>query len=113
MTQKINILSVLFILLSSNICFSQISYGPVAGMNISTILHDGIEDFEDISHKIGFHAGIGVDISVSELFKISSGIIYTKKGSRGQIFYYGSNDMKKINYNLNYIPIKFLTQHFV
>lgn len=59
-------------------------FGVRAGMNISN--NDGnIGDYDDFNSRIGFNFGINVDIPVSNVFYLQTGLFVTQKGAEEEI----------------------------
>ncbi len=60
-----------------------VTFGLRAGLNISTI---GGEDTSDTKTKFGFRSGVSADFNIVRSFSINSGLFFTQKGCKGDIW---------------------------
>lgn len=84
----------------------KITYGPRAGLNISTMSFDtpGGYDFgENKTSKIGFNVGVAVDFNLNRSFSINSGLFYTTKGVKFEVK--DIDDKYTETYNAGYLQL--------
>lgn len=62
----------------SSLTFAQ-QFGAKAGMNVSTISDEG---FDDTKSKVGYYAGVFMNVPVSESFSIQPEVLYNNLGSK-------------------------------
>jgi hypothetical protein len=81
--------------LSISLAASALSFGPIAGVNLSNVTGDG-----DSSNamKVGFHFGGIVELSITDNFIIAPGVIYSVKGTQDK-------DVSDNKLNLSYLEI--------
>lgn len=104
---KIKILSlfIIAILLTTsldNTAFAQARAGVKAGLNVSNLY---IDDLDDENARYGFNVGLFGQVLASETFAIQPELLYSTKGSKA--FYEGIVD-QSVKYNLNYLDLPVL-----
>ena len=83
---------------------AQVSFGPVAGLNLSNAtvkpfnpLNPSSNDKISTKVKIGFHAGLMADFMLTDHFSLNPAVIYTTKGY--------SEANSDTNFTMNYIEL--------
>ncbi|MFR9164957.1 MAG: porin family protein [Dysgonomonas sp.] len=76
-----------------------LSLSVKGGVNFSA-LNNGFTKKMDTELKTGFHAGLGVDISIPMLFDIQTGLNFTTKGTK-----FKNSDDLKVNASYLEIPV--------
>ncbi|MCU0376946.1 MAG: PorT family protein [Bacteroidales bacterium] len=84
MKRLLTILMGCFFLFLASTMQAQIKFGPVAGVNFSTMTFKSTdsEDHYDPQMLVGFHIGGMAEFSVSENFVIQPAILFSGKGSK-------------------------------
>ncbi|BAP31576.1 uncharacterized protein CHSO_2539 [Chryseobacterium sp. StRB126] len=102
---------------------SPITFGVKAGLNASTISRSDDRYYESGDHndedklKVGFQAGVFVNIPVAEKFSIQPELLFSQLGSKVEetYSYYSSNYGFKSNFeykaNLNYLTLPVMVQY--
>jgi len=112
--RKITILSVSIVvtLLATsleNTVFGQARAGIKAGLNVSNLY---IDDLDDENARYGFNIGLFGQVLASETFAIQPELLYSTKGSKAfykgsKAFYEGIVD-QTVKYNINYLDLPVL-----
>lgn len=85
----------------SSLTFAQ-QFGAKAGMNVSTISDEG---FDDTKSKVGYYAGVFMNVPVSESFSIQPEVLYNNLGSKVSGTTYSST------LNLDYVAVPVMFQY--
>lgn len=95
---------------ASSLTFAQ-QFGVKGGMNVSSINNDG--DLSDNSSKIGFNAGVFVNIPVAANFSIQPEVIYNDLGSKTEnsITVLNNTFTNSAALNLGYISVPVMVQY--
>lgn len=96
-----------FFLLLVSTMQAQIKFGPVAGVNFSTMTFKSTDsdDHYDPIMLVGFHIGGMAEFSVSENFVIQPAILFSGKGSKYEIDYGEGTYEVAINPGFIEVPI--------
>ncbi len=89
--------------------FSQVSAGPKAGLNFSSVI-GGSRD-EDNSFKLGFYCGFFMNLSINDKLSIQPEVLYSTRGFKYQRTI-GNNDTS-LSHNLSYIDFPFLGSYLI
>lgn len=89
----------------SSFAFSQ-QFGAKGGMNVSSISDDG---YNDTKAKVGYYAGVFVNIPASASFSIQPEVIFNNLGSEVKGTALGNSYSQKLN--LNYITVPVMVQY--
>ena len=87
----------------SSISFAQ-QFGAKAGMNVSTISDDG---YDDTKSKVGYYAGVFLNMPVSESISIQPEVLYNNLGSETKGTVLGNAYSQKLNLNYISVPVMF------
>lgn len=87
----------------STMSFAQ-QFGAKAGMNVSSISNDG---FDDTKSKVGYYAGITMNVPVSESFSIQPEVLYNNLGAETKGTLLGNTYSRKLNLNYIAVPVMF------
>ena len=77
----------------SSVSFAQ-QFGAKAGMNVSTISDDG---YDDTKSKVGYYAGVFLNMPVSESISIQPEVLYNNLGSETKGTVLGNAYSQKLN----------------
>ena len=78
-----------------NTSFAQIKIGLTAGLNISnSIFNQMNSSTESNNYKAGFQAGVVADFGISNQFSITPELLFSQRGSKGNISYLTLNYMQ-------------------
>lgn len=93
-----------------------ISFGPKAGINVSSLRGEESYDFES---KVGWHLGAFVHFPISEWFAVQGEVFYSRQGAKQEItvvnFDNNANLQEEkvmLNVKLDYINIPVLTKFY-
>lgn len=87
----------------SSLTFAQ-QFGAKAGMNVSTISDEG---FDDTKSKVGYYAGVFMNVPVSESFSIQPEVLYNNLGSKVTV----SGTTYSSTLNLDYVAVPVMFQY--
>lgn len=87
----------------SSVSFAQ-QFGAKAGMNVSSISNDG---FDDTKSKVGYYAGVFVNMPVSETFSIQPEVLYNNLGSKVSTTVLGTTYSSTLNLDYIAVPVMF------
>ena len=87
----------------SSVSFAQ-QFGAKAGMNVSTISDDG---YDDTKSKVGYYAGVFLNMPVSESISIQPEVLYNNLGSETKGTVLGNAYSQKLNLNYISVPVMF------
>lgn len=87
----------------SSVTFAQ-QFGAKAGMNVSTISDEG---FDDTKSKVGYYAGVFMNVPVSESFSIQPEVLYNNLGSKVTV----SGTTYSSTLNLDYVAVPVMFQY--
>lgn len=87
----------------SSVSFAQ-QFGAKAGMNISSISDEG---FDDSKSKVGYYAGVFVNMPVSETFSIQPEVLYNNLGSKVSSTVLGTTYSSTLNLDYIAVPVMF------
>lgn len=87
----------------SAMSFAQ-KFGAKAGMNLSTISDDG---YDDTKSKVGYYAGVFINMPISETFSIQPEVLYNNLGSETKGSVIGNAYSQKLNLNYISVPVMF------
>ena len=90
---------------ASSLVFSQ-QFGIKGGMNVSTISDEG---FDDTKSKVGYYAGVFMNVPVSESFSIQPEVLYNNLGSK--VSYTVSGTTYSSTLNLDYVAVPVMFQY--
>ena len=86
----------------------EIRFGAKAGLNVSTVVSD---DLEDNKAKIGFNIGGLVEIPVADSFAVQPELLFSTQGTTEE--YTIGNVTEKYNLKLSYLNIPVLAKYYV
>ncbi len=87
----------------SSLTFAQ-QFGAKAGMNVSTISDEG---FDDTKSKVGYYAGVFMNVPVSESFSIQPEVLYNNLGSKVSSTVLGTTYSSTLNLDYVAVPVMF------
>ncbi len=87
---------------------SPISFGVKGGVNFANVTGD---DFEGPNARTSFHAGVLMEIPVSNMFSIQAEALYSGQGFKSDINGLGTSD--NIEYQLDYINVPILAKIYL
>ena len=87
----------------SSLTFAQ-QFGAKAGMNVSTISDEG---FDDTKSKVGYYAGVFMNVPVSESFSIQPEVLYNNLGSKVSSTVSGTTYSSTLNLDYVAVPVMF------
>jgi opacity protein-like surface antigen len=79
-------------------------FGAKAGMNVSTISDEG---FDDTKSKVGYYAGVFMNVPVSESFSIQPEVLYNNLGSKVSSTVLGTTYSSTLNLDYVAVPVMF------
>jgi hypothetical protein len=105
----------LFVILFSVASFinaqSDLSFGPIGGLNISTFNGKDANQLGNLSSKTGVYIGGFLNYRFSELFALQPEVVYTMKGADATV---NINDVNaNLTYSANYIEIPVLLKFYI
>ncbi len=112
---KTRILSVIAILvLTATALEAQVNFGIVAGPNFQNMVgKDADGDKITNGMIIGFHAGVKATIPVATDFYFQTGLLFSQKGSKNNLFLYGKKAASEDYYNNTRISYLELPLHLL
>lgn len=95
---------VMLLAMSAHAAFAQVSVR--AGVNIASISSDPGVSNEDLTEKsiVGFQAGIGIDLGISDVFTIQPELIFIQKGGK-TTYTAGERNFYETEYRMNYVEV--------
>lgn len=96
---------------ASSLAFSQtVGFGAKAGINVSNMTNKGQEHTLDKeSSKVGFHAGVFVNVPLGANFSVQPEVLYNNLGQKTD-FKFGSETVSVKN-NMDYISVPVMAQY--
>lgn len=112
---KTKILAVIAVLvLSATALQAQVDFGIVAGPNFQNMVgKDADGDKITNGMIIGFHAGVKATIPVATDFYFQTGLLFSQKGSKNNLFLYGKKAASEDYYNNTRISYLELPLHLL
>ena len=112
---KTRIFSLVAILVLSVIALqAQVSFGVAAGPNFQNMVGKGAYGSKITNGMIiGFHAGVKANIPVAPDFFFQTGLLFSQKGSKNNLFMYGKKSASEDYYNTTRISYIELPLHLL
>ncbi|MBP7172952.1 MAG: PorT family protein [Cloacibacterium sp.] len=97
--------------LATSMAFAQtgeIGYGAKAGMNVSSVSGDN-SGWSNKNNKIGYYAGVFVNVPVAEKFSIQPEVLYNNLGNKFETTVAGTK--LSVSNHMNYISVPVMAQY--